>query len=162
MPEKTASSAYSHERQSGVPSSSSSYSPFEHAHLELGAWVETASISRSIGSSSSSSPTSADSGSQHWHHQRDRGGRQGGQPSGGALSEIVSPSDSSNGTWLPDIYRYSSVGLGLGDRYQVPFPQPPTPFVPSLPRVAETKDFNFDYGDLTVGLVEETSYMAWF
>ena len=70
----------------------------------------------------------------------------------------------SSDSWMPDIYRFSSVGLGLEDRYSIPSPQVPVtaPFVPSLPRVTETKDFNFDYGDLTVGLVEETSYMAWF
>lgn len=76
----------------------------------------------------------------------------------GSHSTDPAPSD----TWLPDVYRFSSVGLGLDDRYKTPIPQPTTPFVPSLPRVAETKDFNFDYGDLTIGLVEETSYMAWF
>jgi hypothetical protein len=70
----------------------------------------------------------------------------------------MAPSD----TWLPDIYQFSSVGLSLDDRYAIPSTQPQTPFVASLPRVAESKDFNFDYGDLTVGLVEETSYMAWF
>lgn len=64
-------------------------------------------------------------------------------------------------TWLPDVYRFTSVGLGTDDRYAVALPQP-TPFVPSAPRVAESVEYNFDHGALTAGLVEETSYMAWF
>lgn len=64
-------------------------------------------------------------------------------------------------SWLPDIYKFSSAGLGLEDRYNF-FAHLGRPFVPSSPRIAETKDFNFDHGDITVGLVEETSYMAWF
>lgn len=64
-------------------------------------------------------------------------------------------------TWLPDIYKFSSLGLNLEDRYSFASAQP-TPFIPSSPRVSENKDFNFDHGDITVELVEETSYMAWF
>ncbi|TFK23393.1 hypothetical protein FA15DRAFT_670507 [Coprinopsis marcescibilis] len=66
-------------------------------------------------------------------------------------------------SWIPDIYRFASLGLSLDDRYAPGYAaSQPTPFVPSFPRVSETKDFNFDHGDITVGLVEETSYMAWF
>ena len=57
-------------------------------------------------------------------------------------------------TWLPDIYHFSSLGLNVEERY--------TFFVPSSPRVAENEKFNFDHGALSSGLVEETSYMAWF
>ena len=64
-------------------------------------------------------------------------------------------------TWLPDLYRFSSVGLSVEERYTFASAQP-TPFIPSSPRVAEDKNFNFDHGALTTDLVEETSYMAWF
>ena len=64
-------------------------------------------------------------------------------------------------TWLPDIYRFSSVGVSVEERYTFASAQP-TPFIPSSPRVAEDKNFNFDHGALTTELVEETSYMAWF
>lgn len=64
-------------------------------------------------------------------------------------------------TWLPDLYRFSSVGLSVEERYTFASAQP-TPFIPSSPRVAEDKNFNFDHGALTTELVEETSYMAWF
>ena len=64
-------------------------------------------------------------------------------------------------TWLPDLYRFSSVGLSVDERYTFASAQP-TPFIPSSPRVAEDKNFNFDHGALTTELVEETSYMAWF
>ena len=63
--------------------------------------------------------------------------------------------------WLPDLYRFSSVGLSVEERYTFASAQP-TPFIPSSPRVAEDKNFNFDHGALTTELVEETSYMAWF
>jgi hypothetical protein len=72
-------------------------------------------------------------------------------------SDHTSPSD----TWLPDIYSFSSVGLNVEERYTFASAQP-TPFIPSSPRVAEDKNFNFDHGALTTELVEETSYMAWF
>jgi hypothetical protein len=64
-------------------------------------------------------------------------------------------------TWLPDLYRFSSMGLSVEERYTFASAQP-TPFIPSSPRVAEDKNFNFDHGALTTDLVEETSYMAWF
>ena len=63
--------------------------------------------------------------------------------------------------WLPDLYRFSSVGLSVEERYTFASAQP-TPFIPSSPRVAEDKNFNFDHGALSTELVEETSYMAWF
>ena len=63
--------------------------------------------------------------------------------------------------WLPDLYRFSSVGLSVEERYTFASAQP-TPFIPSSPRVAEDKNFNFDHGALTTELVEETRYMAWF
>ncbi|KAF8968960.1 hypothetical protein BDZ97DRAFT_1797210 [Flammula alnicola] len=64
-------------------------------------------------------------------------------------------------SWLPDIYHFSTLGLSLEERYTFASAQP-TPFIPSSPRVAENENFNFDYGALSTGLVEETSYMAWF
>lgn len=63
--------------------------------------------------------------------------------------------------WLPDIYHFSSVGLSADDRYAVPTPRR-TPFIPSSPRVSENQNFNFAHGALSMDLVEETSYMAWF
>lgn len=63
--------------------------------------------------------------------------------------------------WLPDIYHFSSIGLSADDRYAVPTPRR-TPFIPSSPRVSETETFNFAHGALSMDLVEETSYMAWF
>ena len=70
-------------------------------------------------------------------------------------------SPSVHNAWLPDLYRFSSVGLSVEERYTFASAQP-TPFIPSSPRVAEDKNFNFDHGALTTELVEETSYMAWF
>jgi hypothetical protein len=63
-------------------------------------------------------------------------------------------------SWLPDIYRFTSVGVGVEERYAYASPQP-TPFTPSSPRVAENESFNFDHGAFTIDLAE-TSYMAWF
>lgn len=63
-------------------------------------------------------------------------------------------------TWLPDIYRFNSAGVGIDERYTFASAQP-TPFIPSSPRVTEDVIFNFDHGALTADL-EETSYMAWF
>ena len=82
------------------------------------------------------------------------------------LTPFKTPSDHHNtpsvqNTWLPDLYRFSSVGLSVEERYTFASAQP-TPFIPSSPRVAEDKNFNFDHGALTTELVEETSYMAWF
>lgn len=75
---------------------------------------------------------------------------------------------------LPDIYHFSTVGVGVEERYSfTPLAttvlqqhrqqqqQPQNPFVPSSPRIAEDEKFNFDHGALTADL-EETSYMAWF
>ena len=84
-------------------------------------------------------------------------------------SDLVTPFKTSSdhaapsvqNTWLPDLYRFSSVGLSVEERYTFASAQP-TPFIPSSPRVAEDKNFNFDHGALTTDLVEETSYMAWF
>ncbi|KAF8817210.1 hypothetical protein BYT27DRAFT_7205076 [Phlegmacium glaucopus] len=76
-------------------------------------------------------------------------------------STDTSSSQSVQNAWLPDIYRFSSVGLSMEERYTFASAQP-TPFIPSSPRVAEDKNFNFDHGALTTELVEETSYMAWF
>ncbi|KAJ3892799.1 hypothetical protein GG344DRAFT_44607 [Lentinula edodes] len=65
------------------------------------------------------------------------------------------------GPWLPDIYSFSTVdGIGVENRYK-PASAPPTPFVPSSPRVDENEKVNFEHGALTTDL-EETSYMAWF
>ena len=75
-------------------------------------------------------------------------------------SGVIIP-DVVQNTWLPDLYRFSSVGLSVEERYTFASAQP-TPFIPSSPRVAEDKNFNFDHGALTTELVEETSYMAWF
>lgn len=66
------------------------------------------------------------------------------------------PSDA----WLPDIYQFTSVGVGIEERYTFASAQP-TPFIPSSPRIAENANFNFDHGALTADLAE-TSYMAWF
>ena len=72
-----------------------------------------------------------------------------------------SSSSSVQNAWLPDLYRFSSVGLSAEERYTFASAQP-TPFIPASPRVAEDKDFNFDHGALCADLVEETGYMAWF
>ncbi|TFK69541.1 hypothetical protein BDN72DRAFT_767830 [Pluteus cervinus] len=66
-------------------------------------------------------------------------------------------------TWLPEIYQFTSVGIGIEDRYNFSAiaTAQPTPFVPSSPRVAEHANFNFDHGAFTVDLAE-TSFMAWF
>lgn len=61
-------------------------------------------------------------------------------------------------SWLPDIYHFSSIGLGIDERYAT---SQPTPFTPSSPRVAENDSFNFDHGAFNFDLTE-TSYMAWF
>jgi hypothetical protein len=63
-------------------------------------------------------------------------------------------------SWMPDIYQYASVGVGVEERYTRAQAQP-TPFIPSSPRVDQNDTFNFDHGALVVDL-EETSYMAWF
>lgn len=68
--------------------------------------------------------------------------------------------DRRGGTWLPDIYRYASAGVGVEDRYRRPSPQP-TPFTPSSPRCDDKEEFNLDHGALT-NQFGETSFMAWF
>ena len=56
-------------------------------------------------------------------------------------------------TWpgLLDLYRFSSVGLSVEERYTFASAQP-TPFIPSSLRVAEDKNLNFDHGALTYRL----------
>ncbi|KAK7056963.1 hypothetical protein VNI00_002681 [Paramarasmius palmivorus] len=78
-------------------------------------------------------------------------------PSPASIMEYT-PSPSND--WLPDIYRFNSMGVGIEDRYRFAS-APPTPFMPSEPRVGEQESFNFDHGALMTDL-EETSYMAWF
>ncbi|KAF8182616.1 hypothetical protein BJ912DRAFT_928505 [Pholiota molesta] len=94
-------------------------------------------------------------------------GRRDPPPSAGSTSTAAATGrpggavDHAQESWLPDIYHFSSLGLSLEERYAVASAQP-TPFIASSPRVAENQTFNFDHGALSVGLVEETSYMAWF
>lgn len=77
---------------------------------------------------------------------------------GGQTAETETTHESS----LPDIYLFSSLGMSLeGGRYSFA-PEKPTPFIPSSPRVAQNQIFNFDHGALDAGIVELTSYMAWF
>ncbi|KAJ7132998.1 hypothetical protein C8R46DRAFT_1140298 [Mycena filopes] len=73
-------------------------------------------------------------------------------------------------TWLPDVYRFASMGVGIDERYRIGgsgngsegfASAQPTPFMPSEPRIAANDAFNFDHGALTAELAE-TSYMAWF
>ncbi|KAF9561089.1 hypothetical protein CPC08DRAFT_664768 [Agrocybe pediades] len=73
----------------------------------------------------------------------------------GASSEIQQE------PWLPDIYHFSSMGLSVEERYSFALAQP-TPFIPASPRVAENETFNFDHGELSSNIIEETSFMAWF
>ncbi|KAJ3780693.1 hypothetical protein GGU10DRAFT_414928 [Lentinula aff. detonsa] len=62
---------------------------------------------------------------------------------------------------LPDIYSFSTVeGIGVENRYK-PASAPPTPFMPSSPRVDKDEKINLEHGALTTDL-EETSFMAWF
>ncbi|KAJ6621837.1 hypothetical protein B0H10DRAFT_2432116 [Mycena sp. CBHHK59/15] len=76
--------------------------------------------------------------------------------------------DADTETWLPDVYRFNSVGVGIDERYRPGgsggggfATAQPTPFMPSEPRIAANDAFNFDHGSLTAELAE-TSYMAWF
>ncbi|KAF9267292.1 hypothetical protein L218DRAFT_955171 [Marasmius fiardii PR-910] len=64
-----------------------------------------------------------------------------------------------NRAWLPDIYTFNSAGIGI----EVFATSPPTPFMPSEPRVSSSLEgtLNFDHGALMTDL-EETSFMAWF
>jgi len=90
-------------------------------------------------------------------------------PRGGSSHQptsLVSTSSASNldpatETFLPDIYHFSTLGLGVEERYTFASATT-TPFIPSSPRVAENGNFNFDHGAMSMKLVEETSYMAWF
>ena len=63
--------------------------------------------------------------------------------------------------WLADIYHFGSLGPS-GEERSLGAATLPTPFIPATPRVAEDQIFNFDHGALSAGLLEETSYMAWF
>lgn len=73
-------------------------------------------------------------------------------------------------TWLPDVYRFASHGVGIDERYRIGGSShgdegfasaQPTPFMPGEPRIAANDNFNFEHGALTAELAE-TSYMAWF
>lgn len=83
-----------------------------------------------------------------------------------SLAELTSPAgeydklESPAPAWLPDPYKFNSSGVGIEERYSFAT-APPTPFMPSEPRVAQNESFNFEYGALTAEL-EDTSYMAWF
>ncbi|EAU85818.2 hypothetical protein CC1G_05035 [Coprinopsis cinerea okayama7 len=127
--------------------------PFKRAHPFLIGKVET--ILSSMAASGSSATTPPTTSTSSLNRILDRGPPPPEPPT--RRSNSLPPPES----WLPDIYKFSSLGLGLEDRYNFASSQP-TPFTPSSPRVAENKDFNFDHGDITVELVEETSYMAWF
>ncbi|KAK1226259.1 hypothetical protein PQX77_010732 [Marasmius sp. AFHP31] len=80
----------------------------------------------------------------------------------GAVDHLL---PASSRVWLPDIYNFNSVGLGVEDRYrpeEVEYADAPdNPFMPSEPRVNGVHSFNFDHGALMTDL-EETSFMAWF
>ena len=84
-------------------------------------------------------------------------------PRGGSSLSTSSASnlDPATETFLPDIYHFSTLGLGVEERYTCASAKA-TPFIPSSPRVAENENFNFDHGAMSMELVEETSYMAWF
>ncbi|KAJ7625379.1 hypothetical protein DFH06DRAFT_1229364 [Mycena polygramma] len=85
----------------------------------------------------------------------------------------LSAADTNAETWLPDVYRFASMGVGIDERYRIGggsggmgmeegfASAQPTPFMPSEPRIAANDAFNFDHGALTAELAE-TSYMAWF
>ncbi|KAJ7367111.1 hypothetical protein DFH08DRAFT_836580 [Mycena albidolilacea] len=73
-------------------------------------------------------------------------------------------------TWLPDVYRFASHGVGIDERYSIGGSShgdegfasaQPTPFMPGEPRIAANDNFDFEHGALTAELAE-TSYMAWF
>lgn len=95
----------------------------------------------------------------------------------------TTPTRVSSDTWLPEIYQFHSVGLGIEDRYnmsalvqakqqllqqqhQQHSPggttiQAAVGVLPSSPRIAENANFNFEHGALALDL-SETSFMAWF
>jgi len=74
---------------------------------------------------------------------------------------VETPELSTQQAWLPGIYHSSSLGLDIEERHSFVLTQP-TSFMPMSPRVGENEKFNFDHGELTSELIEETSYMAWF
>ena len=80
---------------------------------------------------------------------------------GGTVDHLM---PANNRVWLPDIYNFNSVGLGVEDRYRTGEAEyanaPDTPFMPSEPRVNGIQ-FNLEHGALMTDL-EETSFMAWF
>ena len=78
-----------------------------------------------------------------------------------ALAGAAGASAGAQEAWLADIYHFGSLGP-TGEERSLGAAALPTPFIPARPRVAEDQMFNFDYGALSAGLVEETSYMAWF
>ncbi|KAJ7245017.1 hypothetical protein B0H12DRAFT_1128264 [Mycena haematopus] len=85
------------------------------------------------------------------------------QPGATPLKDAV---DTDAETWLPDVYRFSSHGVGIDERYRIGGDEgfasaQPTPFIPGEPRIAANDAFNFEHGALTAELAE-TSYMAWF
>ncbi|KAL0581180.1 hypothetical protein V5O48_000870 [Marasmius crinis-equi] len=86
-------------------------------------------------------------------------------PHGPASTSMDHLMPTNNRVWLPDIYSFNSVGVGVEDRYGGSTAEfataQPTPFMPSEPRVTKMDQFNFDHGALMTEL-EETSFMAWF
>ncbi|KAJ6508508.1 hypothetical protein C8R45DRAFT_967653 [Mycena sanguinolenta] len=87
----------------------------------------------------------------------------GPMPGAPPLKDAV---DTDAETWLPDVYRFSSHGVGIDERYRIGGDEgfasaQPTPFVPGEPRIAANDTFSFEHGALTAELAE-TSYMAWF
>ena len=78
-----------------------------------------------------------------------------------ALAGVADTSAGAEEAWLADIYHFGSLGPS-GEECSLGAAALPTPFIPAPPRIAEDQMFNFDYGALSAGLVEETSYMAWF
>lgn len=78
-----------------------------------------------------------------------------------ALAGVADTSAGAEEPWLADIYHFGSLGPS-GEERSLGAAALPTPFIPAPPRIAEDQMFNFDYGALSAGLVEETSYMAWF
>ncbi|KAF7767920.1 transcriptional regulator family: Fungal Specific TF [Agaricus bisporus var. burnettii] len=86
---------------------------------------------------------------------------------GAGATGMLSSKHSSLQDTLPDIYHFSSLGVGVEGRYSftpatsMQQQQKTNLFVPSSPRIGEDEKFNFDHGALMAEL-EETSYMAWF
>lgn len=79
-------------------------------------------------------------------------------------SHLQTAVDNESAMWLPDVYKFTSAGIGPEDRYnnfQAAAPPTPLPFSPMAPRVGKHETVNFDHGAITIDLTE-TSYMAWF